>query len=169
MRVKRSVFALISAVVWLLAANLAVGSNQAQAAAPSNHQAGTYFIKLPPAPRGAHSAAALAPDATSPWIDPSVDTTENDPGDIVPCHSGVLCPAVWDPTTAKWKVFNLSRCALYKVFYWNDWGTYVDNQTGGVESRYYDRGYNIVNRFWPTGGAIFDQRWDDVYYIRNCF
>jgi hypothetical protein len=165
MGVKRSILGVVGVLAWMLTAVLATGS--AQAAVPSNHDAGSHDMVLPSAPRGAESMSSQFVAATSPTISPAVHTRHAKPGSIGSCSPGYLCAGVWDPTTLDWKIFDMYACNTYALSYWQGNGAYFDNQTNNVVSYFYDQSHRVRNSFTPDA-KNHPYNWDSIWYIKTC-
>ncbi|MEU0137157.1 hypothetical protein ABZ172_24485 [Streptomyces sp. NPDC006296] len=119
--------------------------------------------RLPPAPRLPAGVRAVAPR-----VAPAADYDEYPGGAFpAPCSSGVLCPAVWNPASGKWRQYHLSSCSAYQLFNWQGEGGYFDNQTGNVTSYFYDPQGRVLHSFTPDR-ANHNYNWDPVWSIRNC-
>ncbi|WP_326666121.1 hypothetical protein [Streptomyces sp. NBC_00385] len=121
----------------------------------------TQAEALPPAP------APASVQATSPSVSPStgyppIYNTEG----LISCQKGSLCTSVWDPVRKKWRVDRFEKCGTYDLNYWGGRGSYINNQTGGVEGRF----------IWQDGTArvvAADNKphsvtWDPYWHIKPC-
>lgn len=172
MRVKRSVLGLLGIVALMLTSVLAAGP--AQAAAPSNHGAGTRVVlTAPPAPSAGLSPSAAA--AVDPTISPSVIPVHLNTGDVYTCYSGSLCAEVWDYKTGDWAVFHLTRCVTYALSNWEGTGYVLDRQTGNVPTYFLNQSHATLT---PPGGSApgplypsttkYAYNWTPVWYIDLC-
>ncbi|MEU2556813.1 hypothetical protein ABZ589_34950 [Streptomyces sp. NPDC013313] len=162
MRIKRLLLSVIAAPALIAVSVLATGT--AQATPPAKDTAAVQWHRLPAAPAASQVSALRA---TAPSTAPAAGYVEYSPGSVAPCSRGVLCTAVWNPVSLKWRQFNLSACNLYNVFYWQNGGYYFDNQTGGVRSYFYGQSGNVLLSFTPDATQR-DYNWDRVYSVRNC-
>jgi hypothetical protein len=144
-------------------AALALGTGgTANAADPSAGQAVTRTA--PSAPVGVQN---FGPTATSPYTSPGSTAGHVNPGQTYTCEYLNLCELVWDPTTGNWELFKQDPCNRYSVYYWNDGGYFINNQTSGTVSRFYgSSGSTLWTDTSPTSQTYAD--WNPVYSVRNC-
>ncbi|MET9119018.1 hypothetical protein ABZX38_33175 [Streptomyces longwoodensis] len=162
MRIKRLLLSVIAVPTLITGSVLATGT--AQATPPVPDTTAVQWHRLPAAPSASQVSALRA---TAPSTAPAASYREYSGGESAPCSRGVLCTAVWNPVSQKWRQFNLSACNLYNVFYWQGDGYYFDNQTGGVRSYYYGQAGNVLLSFTPDATQR-TYNWDKVYSVRNC-
>jgi hypothetical protein len=141
-----------------------------------------YVVVAPPAPYDAASRSPSVDEAgvsilaSSPTITPTDSAPGLDfeylaPGESATCELRTFCPAVWDPTVGKFKVFKLLRCNRYALSHWNGDGFYVNNQTGAdTRTTFYRQNGTSITSF--TRGtqppALVPYDWTPVWFIRNC-
>ncbi|MGW7256410.1 hypothetical protein [Streptomyces sp. NPDC054834] len=166
MRVKRLLVAITGLTALLAGFTPAAAAASATAGSPSGDGARAQPSTprpLPPAPRLPVGVKAVAPS-----IAPAAGYSEYVPGSFpAPCSNGVLCPAVWNPASGKWRQYHLAACSAYQLFNWQGDGGYFDNQTGNVTSYFYDQQGRVLHSFTPDRANHF-YNWDPVWSIRNC-
>jgi hypothetical protein len=121
-------------------------------------------LTAPAAPVGTQGVGAMA---TSPRISPSASYVHVAPGSSYTCKYGNLCTQVWDPVYSKWKVFSLYYCNTYSLSYWNGYGAYINNQTTGTKSYFYNSSGGVI-RTSTAYGYDTSYDWTPVWKIKNC-
>lgn len=125
---------------------------------------GGQVVTGPSASPGVQSASI---EAVSPTISPAARRVRYVSNVSSPCPTGNLCVIVWDPTRPGYKVFDLYYCNRYYLSYWHGAGYFLNSQTGGVRSYFYDQHGKELRSFTPRPGLDY-QSWDPVWSIRNC-
>lgn len=129
------------------------------------------------------ASLALAPQASAATNPPSTSPAPyariNVGGDINAgqCSTGFLCAFVVDYSqfSQPWIEFKFYTCQTYYLFYWHDnsitGNSYViDDQTGGVTSRFYGSSGNLLWSYTPHPGVIQEvpNGWNPYYSIKSC-
>jgi hypothetical protein len=162
-RTRRSTLGVIGVFLSVLLSAFAAGP--VQAATDSPHAQDSHTMIMPPAPEGAGLSSSRVA-AASPTISPSANYVHTTSGNPVDCDEGYLCPAVWDPSVGKYKVFFLYYCNRYSLSNWNGWGEVVNNQIGAA-AFFYGQNGEVLDAVLPDRVA-YDYDWTPVWHIRNC-
>jgi hypothetical protein len=75
---------------------------------------------------------------------------------------------VWDPWLVEYKVFDLYHCQTYYLRYWEGWGSFKNNQTGGAAVKLFGEHGEDLGSYPPSGDAYYQHNWDDVWRIKPC-